>query len=88
MYPESIWKHNEYTEYERGLQKRKFGHERGISFSCFLFRWLLFVPDVCLYLMFWVGRWSNFSRVNCFVLASRQMRYLNISGEAQNIKIY
>ena len=50
---------------------------------CFFFcLWLMFA---CFF-GFWVGRWSIFSCVNCFPLESRQMRYLNFCGEAQDFQ--
>ena len=45
-----------------------------VFFCCFTF------------LMLWVGRWSTFSCVSCFILDSGQMRYLNFYGEAKKFK--
>ena len=43
---------------------------KSILFCCFTF------------LRFQFGRWSTFSCVSCFVLESKEMRKVNICGEA------
>ena len=51
------------------------------------FEFFFSVPGVCLFLRFWVGRWSTFLSVSCFILESRQMRYLNFYGKAQEVTL-
>lgn len=78
-YIEKIWR--------KFCKRESLPVEEVTYFVGFLLRWWLSMHKVCLSSSFWVGKWSTFTCVRCFVLEISQLRYLNFCGAAQKFGV-